>query len=56
MRNEFHNNKLDSIEKYPNECISNLKGLGIQMSGFRMKVNVSNKDLMNHIPNNVPKE
>ena len=56
LESEFHICKFDSIEKDPNEWISNLEGLQIWMNEFGIKGNIANKDFMIHILNNLPKE
>ena len=52
----FHNSKLKSIKKDPNEWIANLEELRIQMNWFGSKGCISNKDFMIHVLNNFHKE
>ena len=44
------------IEKDPDECISNLEGLCIQLKDFSLKGSISDEDYMIHVLNNLPKE
>ena len=56
LKSEFHNSRLESIDKDPNEWISHLEGLQIQITKFRQKGNVSDEDFMIHLLNNLPME
>ena len=56
LKSEFHNSKLDSIHKDPDEWISHLEGLWIRMTKFRQKGSVSDEDFMIHVLNNLPEE
>ena len=56
MKSEFHNSKLELIDKDPDEWISHLEGLKTHMNEFGQKRNVSDEDFMIHILNNLPKE
>ena len=40
LKSEFHNSKLESINKVPDEWISNLEGLRICMNEFSQKGNI----------------
>ena len=56
LKSEFHNSKLESIDKDPNEDISHLEELCIWINKFRQKGSLSNKDFMIQFLNNLPKE
>ena len=56
LKSEFHNSKLESVDKDPNEWISHLEGLRIHMNEFGQKCNVSDEDFVIHILNHLPKE
>ena len=56
LKSEFHNSKLQSIDKEPDEWISHLEGLRICMNEFCQKGNVSDEDFMIHILNNLSEE
>ena len=56
LKSEFHNSKLESIDKDPGKWISHLEGLRICMNEFGQKVNVSNEDFMIHILKHLPQE
>ena len=56
LKSEFHNSKLESIDKVPNEWISHLEGLRICMNVFGHKSIVSDEDFMIHVLNNLLKE
>ena len=56
FKSEFHNSKLRSIEKDADEWIANFEELQTQMSEFGLKSNITNKDFMNHVLNNLPEE
>ena len=56
LKNEFHNSKLESIEKDPDECISTLEGLRIWMNKFSLKDKIMDKDFTILVLNNLPKE
>ena len=45
LKSEFHNSKLESIDRDPDEWISHLEGLRIRMNDFSQKDNVSDKIL-----------
>ena len=53
LKSEFHNSKLESIEKDHDELISHLEGLQIQMDKIRLKGSITDKDFMIHILNNL---
>ena len=54
MKTKFHNSKLESMEKDPNEWILNLEGLKVHM--FRLKGRMSEEDSMIHVLNNLSEE
>ena len=54
LKSEFHNNKLDSIKKGPDEWISTLGKLQIWMSKFRLRG--TDEDFMIYVLNNIPME
>ena len=56
LKSEFHYSKLESNKKDPDEWISNLEGLKIQMNEFSPKGSITYKDLMIHILNNLPEK
>ena len=56
VMSEFHNSKLEFMDKEPNKWISHLEWLRIQMNEFSNKGNVSDEEFMIHILNNLPKE
>ena len=56
LKSEFHNSKLKSIDKDPNEWIYHLEGIRTQMNEFGLKGNVSDEDFMIQVLNNLPKE
>ena len=56
LRSEFHNSKLESMEKNTEKWISNLEGLGIQMNEFGLKGIISDENFMICVLNNLPKE
>ena len=56
LKSEFRNSKLESLNKDPNELISHLDGLRNHMNKFGNKGNVSDKDFMIHVMNNLLKE
>ena len=56
LKSKFHNSKLDSIDKDPDEWISHLEGLQIEMNEFGQKGSVSDEDFMIHVLNNLPNE
>ena len=56
LKNELHDSKLESIERDPDECISNLGGLQIHTDEFIQKDNISNEYFMTLVLNNFPSE
>ena len=56
LKSEFHNSKLELMEKDPDEWISNLEGLQLHMNEFRINGNKSDKDFMIHVSNNLPED
>ena len=56
LKTKFHNSKLESIDKDADEWISNLEGLRIQMHEFGLKGNITDKDFMIQVLNNLPME
>ena len=52
----FHNSKLESMDKDPDEWTSNLEGLQICMNEFNLKGSITDEDFMIHVLNNLPKE
>ena len=56
LKSEFHNSKLDLIEKDTGEWISNLEGLQIWMTEFGLKISISEDIDMNHFLNNLTDE
>ena len=56
LKSEFHNSKLESINKNPEKWISNLKRLQVHMSEFGLEGNITNEDFMIHVLHNLPVE
>ena len=56
LKSKFHNSRLESNDKEPDEWVSHLEGLQIRMTEFGQKGNVSDEDFMIHILNNLPKK
>ena len=56
LKIEFHNSKLESIDKDPDEWISHLEGQRIQMKEFSQKGSITDEDFMIHILNNFLEE
>ena len=56
LKSKFHNSKLDSTDKDPDEWILHLEGLQIWMNKFGQKGSVSDEDFMIHVLNNLPEE
>ena len=56
LKSNLHKIKLESIKKDPDELISNLEGLRIQMNEFCLNGSVTDKDFMIHSLNNSPKQ
>ena len=56
LKSEFHNSKLESIDKDPKEWISHLEGPRNWMNQFGQKDSVSDENFMIHILNNLPEE
>ena len=54
LKSKFHNSKLESIKKDPDEWISNLEGLRIQMNEFSLNGSLTDEDFMFHVLNNLP--
>ena len=56
LKSKFHNSKLESIEKDPNEWISKLDRFPIQMSKFGLICYFTDEDFMIHVMNNLHEE
>ena len=56
LKSKFHDSKLVSTEKDPDEWISNLKVLRICMGEFGQIININDENSMIHILNNLPEE
>ena len=56
LNSEFHNSKLESIEKDPNEWILNLERLRISLSEFGLKCKITDEDFMIDILNILSKQ
>ena len=56
LKRKFHNGKLESMEKDPDVCISNLEGLQICMNELGIKGNITDMNFMIHILNHLAKE
>ena len=56
LKSEFHNSKLESIEKDPDEWILNLVGHRICLREFGLKGSVTDKDFMIQVLNNLHEE
>ena len=56
LKSTFHDSLLESMKKEPNEWILYLEGLQICMNKFGLKGNITDKDFMTHVLNNLPKE
>ena len=56
LNGEFCKSKLESIEHYPDEWISNLDGLRICIGEFGQKGSITYKDFIIHVLNNLPEE
>ena len=54
LKNEFHNSKLEWIDKDPNEWISHLEVLQIQMNEFRLNGSITDEHFMIDVLNNLP--
>ena len=55
LKSEFHNSKLKSMQKEPDEWISNLEGLRIHMGEFGQKGGINDNDFAIYILNNFTK-
>ena len=49
LKIEFHNSKLEAIEKKPDEWILNMEELKIWMNEFSLKGKTTHKDFMIHV-------
>ena len=56
LKSEFHNSKLESMEKYHDECILHVEVLSFQMNKFGQKGSMSDKDILIHILNSLLKD
>ena len=56
LKSEFHNSRLESIEKDPDESVLNLEGLRICMSEFGPNSNIPDEYFIIHVLNNLPEE
>ena len=56
LKKEFTNMKLDDVSKDPNEWITDLESLQVQMNQIDLVSKMSNRDLMIHIMNSLPEQ